>query len=209
VIHQLLFRGVATPLDALAVGASRIAGPPDLPADIAWPCIDGRHLPLILQLALTDVAPFPAAAPLRRDGTLYLFAAQSTEWPGDGRSNVRQAVVYAPPGQTLIRQIMPDESRDPDYWDPTLVCALADLRAATAETEHDEDPLAHVLFPTRKESSLHGLVPPEDYVPLLDMRSDYDAQMNWADAAWITWAVPSADLTTMTFDNAIANVWIG
>jgi hypothetical protein len=212
VIDQVLFRGVTTPLDAIAIGASRIAGPPDLPEGVAWPSVKERRLPMVLQLALADVAAFPAAARLPRDGTLWFFAAQlDDDWSGAEINEVPSAILYAPASTRLVRATMPPESGDEAYWDRFDVARVEGWRAHRAASEEDEprEDDVHVLFPTRKDSSAYGLVPPVGFVGVLEMRSDYGIGMNWGDAAWATWVVPEADLAAARFDRATANVWIG
>src|SRR5687768_10178250 len=107
-MHQVLFRGAAAPLESIAVGASRIAGPPDLPADIEWPVFGQRRLPLVLQLALADVAVFPAASRLPGEGTLWFFAAQLADWPDAPHMiDIPAAVRWAPSDAELARATPP------------------------------------------------------------------------------------------------------
>lgn len=211
--HSVLFRGVATPLAKIAVGASRIAGPPDLPAGVDWPHGPNRlRLPMVLQLALADIAKFPAAKQLPRGGTLYFFAAQLVQWRSPGEINeIPAAIVYAKPGAKLVRAGLPAEADDEDYWDRTEVARCEKFRAHVSDCEADEpsDDDTHVVLPVKKYSSAFGETPPAGMVPLLEMRSDYDIGMNWGDAAWATWIVSEADLKRSRFESAIANVWIG
>jgi hypothetical protein len=211
-MHQVLFRGATVPLGSVAVGASRIAGPPDCPAGVDWPSFEGRRLPLVLQLALADVAAFPAAARLPSGGTLWFFAAQLADWPQrPAPIDVPAAVRWAPAGAELARATLPPEATDERYWDTFAVSRISEWRAAEASSEDDEerDDRWHVVFPTRKESSPWGLLPPDGLVALLEMRSDYTIDMNWGDGAWATWVVPAEDLRDQRFDRATANVWIG
>ena len=211
-MHQVLFRGAAAPLESVAVGASRIAGPPDLPADVDWPGFGERRLPLVFQLALADIAAFPAAALLPGDGTLWFFAAQLADWPqAPHMIDIPAAVRWAPSDAELVRATLPPESTDEGYWDTFEVARIVEWRAADAETEDDEERADewHVLFPTRKETSPWGLMPFDGFVGVLEMRSDYSISMNWGDASWATWVLPAEDLPDQRFDRATANVWIG
>ena len=211
-MHQVLLRGAAAPLESVALGATRIAGPPDLPAGMDWPGFEGRRLPLVLQLALADVAAFPAAARLPSGGTLWFFAAQLADWPArPAMIDVPAAVRWAPVDTELVRATLPSEASDESYWDTFAVSRIVEWRASEAETEDNEerDDQWHVLFPTRKDSSPWGLLPPDGFVPVLEMRSDYMIDMNWGDGAWATWVVSAADLRAQRFDRATANVWIG
>jgi hypothetical protein len=211
-MHQVLFRGVTASLESLAIGGSRIAGPPDLPTGMDWPSLEGRRLPLVFQLALADVAAFPAAVQLPSDGTLWFFAAQLADWSArPAMIDVPAAVRWAPGDAELVRATLPPEATDESYWDTFAVARIDEWRAAEAETEDDEDrdDRWHVLFPTRKESSPWGLLPPEGFVAVLEMRSDYRIDMNWGDGAWATWVVRAEDLRDRRFDRTTANVWIG
>jgi hypothetical protein len=200
VIEQVAFRGALAELDSFALGASRIGGPPDLPTSIAWPESNGQRLPLILQLALVDIAAFPAARILPRDGVLLFFALP---WVEDlGLSNVRNTLVYVPAGLQLVRGAALSEETTP-------ICRIVDLAAAQGLDQDSEQPEVHVLFPARKYSVIFGTVPNDEYTPLLELQSDYDVGMNWGDAAWITWSLPKADLAARRFDRSIASIWIG
>jgi hypothetical protein len=211
-MHQVLFRGEPAPLESFALGATRIAGPPDLPAGTDWPSLQGRRLPLVFQLALADVAAFPATPQLPSGGTLWFFAAQLADWPARPTMiDVPAAVRWAPVDAGLVRATLPPEATDEIYWDTFAVSRIVEWRPSEAETEDDEDrdDRWHVLFPTRKESSAWGLLPPDGFVSLLEMRSDYTIDMNWGDGAWATWVLSSEDLRAHRFDRATAYVWIG
>lgn len=206
---QILFGAVPADLREVKVGASRIAGPPDLPLGTIWPTDDeGRLLPLVLQLRLEDVAAFAAAARLPRSGNLYFFGAPVVSTDEDDHENIPAAIVYAPPGSLLVRGAMPPESTDEDYWDTTSIARIVDWREHAAADEPNDDD-THVLFPVGKVSSSYGLIPPDGGVALLEMRSDYAIGMNWGDAAWATWVVPAGDLAAGRFDRSYGHCWIG
>ena len=205
--QSVLFRGVKAPLDEIEIGASRIAGPPDLPVGVAWPLGPDhrRRLPLVLQLRLADLPP----TRLPRTGTMWFFAAQLADYKGTEINEIPVAVLYA--DAPLVRAAMPPEASDEDYWDVTEVARCEGWRTHVSETEHDEphgDDI-HVVFPARKYSSAFGETPPAGFVPLLEMRSDYALGMNWGDAAWATWIVSETDLTAGHFARAFGNIWIG
>lgn len=200
VIEQVVFRGTLAPLESFALGASRIGGPPDLPSSVAWPESDGQKLPLILQLALADITAFPAARRLPGDGMLLFFALPLVE--DLGLSNVRNAIVHVPAGAPLVRGAsLPDEE--------TPICRPVQWAAARASDQDSEETELHILFPTRKYSVAYGMTPNDEHTPLLELQSDYDVGMNWGDAAWITWSVPTRDLAMHRFDRSIASIWIG
>lgn len=60
----------------LPLGASRIGGAPDLPADVEWPTTDnGQPLPFIAQIRLADIATLDQEGDLPHDGLLSFFYA--------------------------------------------------------------------------------------------------------------------------------------
>jgi Domain of unknown function (DUF1963) len=237
VYDQVLFRATVTALDEIEVGASRIAGPPDLPEGVDWPRAPcGRRMPLALQLRLADLPPGAATERLPR-GTLWFFAAQSAAGgTAASPSGVPSAIVYAPADAALVRRALPPEAEDDTYWEPTKVSRVVDVRASTAFepdevfdelglstlddvddvqrealrnlTQPDDNEPVHVLFPVRSVGS-YGVDPPDGWLALVELRSDDASWMNWGDAAWISFRVPSADLAAGRFDRGEGHVWIG
>lgn len=56
-----------------ALGATRLGGAPDLPADVAWPEVDGQALNFVGQFRLDDLAPYDIHDQLPADGLLSIF----------------------------------------------------------------------------------------------------------------------------------------
>ena len=50
----------AVPAEAMAVGASRLGGEPDLPDDMAWPYAGDKPMALIAQINFAEAKPFDA-----------------------------------------------------------------------------------------------------------------------------------------------------
>lgn len=68
---------------ALPIGASKVGGAPDLPADMPWPTADdGAPLPFIAQIRLSDIAAFDPEGDLPHEGLLSFFYAVNE--PGEG-----------------------------------------------------------------------------------------------------------------------------
>lgn len=61
-----------------AVGASRVGGEPDAPADFDWPAGEGEPLLFVLQVNLEDVAQYDLDELLPKDGLLSLFSDRFT-----------------------------------------------------------------------------------------------------------------------------------
>lgn len=73
--------------DAIAIGASKLGGWPDLPAGVEWPMIDGRGLAFLGQFALADVPVAEGEASMPRRGLLSIFYDYAEQpwgsYPGD------------------------------------------------------------------------------------------------------------------------------
>lgn len=65
---------------ALAVGATKIGGLPDLPPDVSWPALNGAPMSFLAQVRLADAQPFDAEHALPPSGMLWFFydATQQT-----------------------------------------------------------------------------------------------------------------------------------
>ncbi len=82
-----------------ALGTSRAGGDPDLPIGMAFPELDGRTLSFLLQVRLADLATFPCARALPRDGLLSFFV--------DDAELSRSRVIYTWPETPLRRLPFP------------------------------------------------------------------------------------------------------
>ena len=70
---SLRLKTTAAEAQALAPGASRLGGLPDLPPGAAWPGWNGTPLAFVAQLRLDDLRPYPVAQALPGSGWLYFF----------------------------------------------------------------------------------------------------------------------------------------
>jgi uncharacterized protein YwqG len=81
--------------DALASGASRIGGLPDMPMGAAWPEWRDGPLAFIAQLKLEDLAGFPACAELPATGhLLFFYHAEQATWGFDPADRGSWHVIY-------------------------------------------------------------------------------------------------------------------
>ncbi len=67
--------------DALALGASRFGGMPDMPATLAWPIFADRPMALVAQLSMAELVGLDSQQLLPQSGWLYFFFDASNEAP--------------------------------------------------------------------------------------------------------------------------------
>lgn len=95
---------------ALAIGASRLGGAPDLPTGTAWPRGKSGSLGFIAQIRLDDVKGLAGADALPESGWLLFFYDATQETYGDDPdSRGNWQVLYAPANATLQRASLPDD----------------------------------------------------------------------------------------------------
>ena len=79
--------------DAIAVGASKFGGAPDVPAGFAWPSWDERPLSFMAQINLEEIAPFDIENKLSASGLLLFFYFMADEdGMAVGRTPIKRAV---------------------------------------------------------------------------------------------------------------------
>ena len=79
--HHVTLTPTRTPMDAIPMGASRLAGAADLPESIPWPRFEDQPMALLAQLDLAAVAPHAPDSGLPPSGWLYFFwAVDSDGW---------------------------------------------------------------------------------------------------------------------------------
>jgi uncharacterized protein YwqG len=59
--------------DEIPIGASKLGGNPDLPADFEWKYYEGKPLTFIGQFKLSEIAPYDRDKELPAEGMLYIF----------------------------------------------------------------------------------------------------------------------------------------
>lgn len=98
----------AAPAEPLPVGASRLGGTPDLPAEAHWPTWQGRPLSFLAQLNLAELAAYPAAAALPAAGwLLFFYDAQEQPWGSTPADRGRAVVLYQPAATVLTPRPLP------------------------------------------------------------------------------------------------------
>lgn len=118
---RLLLR-TGDPWPDAPIGATRLGGAPDLPADVPWPGLhddedESEPMIFLAQLHL-DSLPVPPDWPLPSTGWLHFFK-------GDGETrDTEHAVLYTPPGAALVRRDLPELDEvwsDDEHLPPTKV----------------------------------------------------------------------------------------
>ena len=98
--------------DAIAVGASKFGGAPDVPPGFAWPQWNETPLCFIAQINLDEIAPFDIEQKLPTTGLLLFFYAlnQEDETPWGEADQVGGWRVFYSDG-TSKRAIVPDQAK--------------------------------------------------------------------------------------------------
>lgn len=86
--------------DALPVGASRLGGAPDVPADFAWPRRGERPLSFLAQI---DLVAAQAPGLPQAGWLLFFYDAVEQPWGYDPKHAGGWAVRFVEPGVTLVR----------------------------------------------------------------------------------------------------------
>jgi uncharacterized protein YwqG len=107
----------------MPVGASRLGGSPDLPADFEWPCFDGRPLAFIAQLNLSLLARWPQVLPLPANGSLvFFYDSEQATWGFDPNDKGSAHVAYLPGDWSSWRKRpIPDDIPESGQFHPSLV----------------------------------------------------------------------------------------
>ena len=126
--------------DALAVGASKFGGAPDVPAGFEWPTSGDHPLAFLAQINLADV-PHLAEHPLPDDGILsFWFDAIAEPWGFDPKQADGFQVYYFPVGISIERHEFPefdvetlDELAVIDSFEPYNPCPMAFSLSASVD----------------------------------------------------------------------------
>jgi uncharacterized protein YwqG len=99
-------RLIATPSEAISVGASKLGGQPDLPDEIEWPTYNDVPLGFIGQINLAEATPFDLEEELPKSGMLYFFYdGQQQTWGFDPKdSGSSRVLFYDGPASALKRR---------------------------------------------------------------------------------------------------------
>lgn len=150
--------------EAPPVGASRVGGRPDWPADRPWPRWRGTCMDFVAQLDLATIQRLPGAQALPATGWLWFFYTAYAETTGaDASEEGSWAVVWAdPPRETLAPAWKPaDFDLDASYPAFTLratgewTMPAANVRAVEALGLDRDDQVTYEQL-ERRLSTLNG-----------------------------------------------------
>lgn len=135
---------------------SRISGPPDLPADMAWPTNPaGTHLAFVAQIDLAAMPTGVTAGVLPAAGWLHAFYDTDTNpWGMHPTDRGGWALTYTAPGTPLTRRPPPDThthtytSDTPAALEPRIETTAADLFTAirTAIPQSEQQQYIDAMF---------------------------------------------------------------
>jgi uncharacterized protein YwqG len=91
--------------DDLPIGASKIGGNPDLPADFVWFYADGQPLHFILQIRMADIKEIDKENQLPHTGWLYIFYDYDRIPPFNEYEDKEGIVVYIADESTPLTRI--------------------------------------------------------------------------------------------------------
>lgn len=104
------------------VGASRLGGAPDLPADTGWPVWRDRPLAFLAQVDLAGVAGLPGTDVLPEHGLLsFFYEVEEGAWGFDPADRGSFRVLYTPAGVPLRRREIPAGVPDYGRFDPAAL----------------------------------------------------------------------------------------
>ncbi len=109
------FHTVPLAESGLPVGASKLGGCPDLPADMEWPTWtpagQTSFLCFLGQINLADLQGYASAASLPRSGMLYFFYdVEGFTWGFDPKDKGSWRVIYVPDSAELVPRPLPEET---------------------------------------------------------------------------------------------------
>lgn len=99
------------------VGASRIGGLPDVPADFQWPKWNEQPLSFLAQISCHDIQNFAATKNFPDSGMLYFFYdAIEQPWGFDPTDRGGSAIIYHPSTENLIPFSLPEGAEIDNDW---------------------------------------------------------------------------------------------
>jgi len=91
--------------DELPLGSTRVGGRPDLADDVVWPSWNGKPLVFLAQINLGDLAKFPFASVLPREGWLvFFYEAEQSTWGYDPKDKGSWAVIFMPDAKARLER---------------------------------------------------------------------------------------------------------
>jgi Domain of unknown function (DUF1963) len=141
VLDRIVERDERPTMDDLALGASRFGGPPDLPADVEWPCTPEEPMSFLMQL---DLAALPAVPnnPLPARGMLWVFHGNN-----DSADDIQACVMWRDVTAADLRRRPPkSENADGFFFREYEPLAIRSVLGADVPpvSQHDLDLLESI-----------------------------------------------------------------
>ena len=119
----------------MPIGASRLGGRPDLPADFRWPVYDSLPQSFIAQINLADTASLDLDGVLPSEGLLsFFYDSDQRVWGYDPAQDGAWMVTYSPPGIELVRREPPDAMPEKGVFNSMRLRIEAELTFAPWES---------------------------------------------------------------------------
>lgn len=117
--------------DRPAVGAHRIGGAPDLPAEAEWPTFKGKSLAFVAQFNLSELGRWKLCDSLPSQGMLYFFySVDAGTWGFDPADRGSWRVLYSP-GVTVEPRALPDDLSDESRFESCGASLAEDMVLGT------------------------------------------------------------------------------
>ena len=183
---------------------------PDLPPGVEWPTVDGKKVPFIAQLNLSD---FPAVhGALPADGHLFAFVLAHNDYAHRPPPTI--VFLHRGPAQSLVRAARPMD--DDEVFLDAAEDGVYDCLPATAtldpaiEEEPEDAALGHLFgqmqdyYGTPGKTADYALADGDDWIVLLEVGS-YDS-MQWSDSGSLYLLISREALARLDFSNVLAAV---
>jgi hypothetical protein len=193
-------------LDELRLGGSRFGGVPDLPADLPWPTVEGKKLPFLAQIDLSEMPK----GPLPSEGWLFAFGLYDDDHP----KRPVAVVHHRGPREALVRAQPPKKEEVWPAWSRKTLYAIWPVVTSPAKDSGDdaaqEDYEGGHLFGELEDCDSAASIADEqdqsgdDWITLLVIRSV--GSMMWSDCGVFHIAIRRQDLLRHDFSNVCAEV---
>ena len=184
-------------LEALAIGASRFGGVPDMPPDATWPEYDGVPMEFIAQLRLAEVAPLDPGSRLRADPPRVEWQSEYIDTPQIAPMIQGMASLRFDPMTSLPSGVSPYIGPPLDAFWRDFECEHFDRLYPQREPYTDNQLLGYVGAPDFVDAHANGT---EDQL-LLQVDSCDAAEFQWGDCDKLYFLMTKAELAARDFSN--------
>jgi uncharacterized protein YwqG len=123
----------------LPLGASKLGGSPDVPADFTWPLYQNKPLTFMGQFRLSEVAPYDVDRRLPDQGMLYVFYDEEAQpWGFKLGEEEASRVLYTADENTPLHRFMhPTAKGTYGYVEALPACSLTYFQIVTPQYSDD------------------------------------------------------------------------